>query len=320
MSRRRTSIITALKSRVPLGAKLLVAVSGGRDSVVLLHGLLQVRRLLKLVVEVCHIDHGFRATSGDDAVFVESVCRESVVPCHVVRLPPKPEGENLEAWARRCRYREFSRILDERGLDLVVTAHNANDVAETLLMRLIANKGLNSIEEADSDRRCLRPLLGISRDQIDAYVGEHRLSYVEDPSNAELSFVRNRIRHRLLPLLVAEFDPSAVWTLAEQAQALAEDCDALECVARKAVARTGPVVQGSSDWVVRCRAELEGAPPGLQWRVVQLLFSPLVGFPIGRSKARVIQGVLEGRQPSVQLDAHTELTCGASGVVCATRR
>lgn len=319
MSRRRVSIRTALQGRIPAGAKVLVAVSGGRDSVVLLHGLLQVQRLMKLSLEVCHIDHGFRSSSGDDALFVESLCRERGVLCHVVRLPPKPEGENLEAWARQSRYREFSRVLQDRGLDLVVTAHNANDVAETLLMRLIANKELNSIEEFDAERRCLRPLMGISRDQIDRYVVEHQLSYVEDPSNAELSFVRNRVRHRLLPLLIADFDSSVVWTLSEQAQAFAEDCDALQEVARHVSDRIGPVEESSSSWLARCRAELQGVPAGVQWRVVQFLFSPLVGFPIGRNKARAIQVVLEGQRRSVLLDARTELTWSGSGVRCTAR-
>ncbi len=104
----------------------------------MLHALTRVQRLKSLHLEVAHVDHGLRAESADDARFVQARCAELGVLFHVDRLGPKPETENMEAWARRERYGFFRRVMRERDLHHLLTAHNAHDVAETLLMRLIS--------------------------------------------------------------------------------------------------------------------------------------------------------------------------------------
>jgi len=219
----------------------------------------------------------------------------------VVTLEEKPRAENLEAWARTRRYESFSEVLRKRALDIVVTAHNANDVGETLLMRLIANKELNTIEYSDPVRSCLRPFITISRDQIDEYVVGHSLEYVEDPSNSDVSFVRNRVRAELIPLLRERFDPSIVWILAEQARVAAEDCDALQYIAGLEVDRVGPLEERSEAWLARLRESLERAPVAVRWRIAQRMFAPLLGFTIGAHKARAILEVLMANEGVVQL-------------------
>jgi tRNA(Ile)-lysidine synthase len=288
-------------------------VSGGRDSVVLLHALVQVQRLLSLAIEVCHVNHGLRPDSHEDEAFVVQLCAELGLVCHVERLPTRPRGENIEAWARARRYEAFNRIMAERSLDLVLTAHNANDVAETLLMRLIANKELNSIEEFDPRRRVVRPLIEVSREQINEYISENGLSFVEDPSNDDPTFVRNRLRHEVLPILAERFDPSIVWILSERAQSLAADSDALHERASEVAAGVGEFEQGSGAWLERCRAELGRVPPAVRWRVVQIVFTPLLGFTVGESRARAIAGVLEGLQPSLQIGPGVTLQVGKDG-------
>lgn len=314
MARRRISISTAIRQRVPRGARVLVAVSGGRDSMVLLHAMLAERRLLKLEVEVSHIDHGLRTDSARDAEFVAEMCKVWNVPCHVRRLPEKPEGENTEAWGRTLRYRHFAQILSERNLDLLVTAHTANDVAETLLMRLLANKELNTIEEEDPVRRCVRPLLDISREHIDQYVEERALSYREDSSNADCSFVRNRIRQRVLPLLIEAFDPSMVWILAEQAQSIAQDCEALQNLAHDVAGRIGPFREGDPQWVRGLREALHGLDHAVRWRVVQYLWTPVLGFTVGRGKALAIVEIISGEGGKLSLNSSIALVCDKYGV------
>ncbi len=287
--------------------------SGGRDSVVLLHALVQVQRLLSLSIEVCHVNHGLRSNSHEDEAFVVRWCAELGLRCHVERLPARPSGENLEAWARARRYEAFNRILAERSLDLVLTAHNANDVAETLLMRLIANKELNSIEEFDPRRRVVRPLIEISREQINEYISENRLAFVDDPSNDDPTFVRNRLRHEVLPILAERFDPSIVWILSERAQSLAADSDALHELAVGVADAIGEFEQASRAWLERCRAELGRVPPAVRWRVVQLVFTPLLGFTVGESRAQAITSVLQGVQPSLQLGQGITLQVGRDG-------
>ena len=195
----------------------------------------------------------------------------------------------------------------KRDLDWVVTAHTANDVAETLLIRLLANKELNSIERKDQRRRCLRPLLDVSRDQIEEYARRYRVECIEDPTNADTALLRNRVRHTLLPRLERDFDPSVVWTLSERAQALASDCQALEVLALGVVSEVGGLQEGDPGWLSRCSTALGSLPFGLQWRVVQALLEPLMGFEVGEKSAEAALQVLLKEQPSCQLRADLTL-------------
>jgi tRNA(Ile)-lysidine synthase len=267
----------------------------------MLHALVKIQRLKSLHVEVAHVDHGLRPESSEDARFVQARCGELGVPCHLVRLGPKPPSENMEAWARRERYGFFRTVMREHDLHHLLTAHTANDVAETLLMRLIANKELNTIEESDEERGCLRPMLDIARSQIDEYVTEHGVPFVEDVSNEDTSLTRNRIRKVLIPLLQEEFDSSVIWSLSERAQEVAADCSALQCLADRAASHLGEVRFDTPEWRKGCQDTLGPLPHAVRWRVVQVLFSPLLGFTVGQGRAEAILEVLCGAADKVDL-------------------
>lgn len=268
---------------------------------VLLDAVLRVRRMVGITLEVCHVDHALRGSSKDDAAFVAAACEGYSVPSHVVRLGEKPSGENMEAWARHERYRVLAEVREKQGCDWILTAHTASDVAETFLMRVVARKELGSIEEADPRRRCLRPLLEISREEIHEYAVQYGVRWVEDPSNEDTRIVRNRIRHTLIPLLRREFDPSITWILAEQAVTVADDVAALRWMAERVVVELGPLQEGSAEWTQRARESLAGLPGGLQWRVVELLMLPYVGYRIGERRARAVLRVMLGEDRSLQL-------------------
>lgn len=308
MARRRRSVETALRQEVPPGSGVLVALSGGRDSCVLLRGLLKIQGILKLRVEACHIDHGLRPNSGRDGDFVSSACKELGVACAIERLGARPAKSNLEAWARVQRYRVLREVLERRKLDWIVTAHNANDVAETLLIRLFANKELNSIERCDARRRVIRPLLGVTRSQIDEYAATRGIAHVEDPTNTDTSLVRNRIRHNLLPLLEQSFDPSMAWILAERAQALAQDCEALQVVADEVAQGLGGLQLGDAAWVTRAHSALAGVPYGVRWRAVQALLVPVLAYEAGEKVAAAVCSLLEKGSGKVQLRGGLALT------------
>lgn len=191
--------------------RALIGVSGGRDSVALLHALL-ARGYSNLVV--CHLDHALRAVSGDDATFVRELCGAWKVPCVIHRAPVEPVARirklSLETAARGVRHRFFARVSRRLGCRNLLLAHHADDQVETLLMNLCRGAGLAGlgamagVSEMPIGRirlKVLRPLLTSWRAEIDAYIEENRLPYREDASNADPHYTRNRVRNELVPLL-----------------------------------------------------------------------------------------------------------------------
>ncbi len=302
MARNLPPITAVLTRLIPAGARVLVCVSGGRDSVVLLHALRAVQKQSNLYLEVAHVDHGLRRCSGEDAAFVEALAAsEPVARLHLARLGARPDGENIESWARRERYRVFEQIRLQSELEWILTAHNANDVAETLLMRLLANKETSSIEAIDLRRRCLRPFLSVPRAQIDQYVKDEGISFREDPTNTDTSYTRNKIRHVLLPILEAQFDRSVIRSLADRAGALAEDDQFFGVVAAREAHGIGAFSERNLAWCNAVREALLGLHEALRWRVVEHLLLPHLGFPIGRRKAQPVIRFFLGQEKRVEL-------------------
>lgn len=186
--------------------KVLVAVSGGVDSVALLHLLMRLFRDSKIAVEAAHLDHGIRPTSREDASFVADLCQRwecclHTSACDVPQLAAD-SGVSLEMAGRQARRDFLARLADQTGADPVALAHHRNDQVETFLMRLARGSGLSGLAAMRSHTgRWWRPLLTVSRAEILAYARQHQLNWVEDASNRDLSFLRNRIRHQLIPQL-----------------------------------------------------------------------------------------------------------------------
>jgi len=205
-------------------------------------------------------------------------------------------------------------LREERALDWILTAHTANDVAETFLMRCVANKQLGSIDECDERRRCLRPFLGTLRAEIDEYAEQQGLRWVTDPTNADTSYLRNRVRHELIPHLERAFDPSVVWSLAERAASLARDQAALNALAIREAEAVSPVQWESQEWLCMMNAQLAALPSEFVWRVVERLFLPVAGYPLGERKSRALAALLMGEAGTFVLDGAVELVVRSSAL------
>jgi len=230
------------------GDRVLVAVSGGPDSVALLHLLNSLRDELQLDLEVAHLQHGIRGReSEDDARFVAGLANDLRLPFHlkVVNIPAMKAAAakgNVEQLARQERYRFFTEMAEGRKLNKIATGHTLDDQAETVLMWLLRGcgmKGLGGISplrcldnESDSAVRLIRPLLAISKTEILEYLREAELPYRNDGTNKDAALLRNWIRLELLPEIAEKIGSGFQRRLGSQADLLRDEDDLLDRIAR----------------------------------------------------------------------------------------
>ncbi|MBQ9686673.1 MAG: tRNA lysidine(34) synthetase TilS [Oscillospiraceae bacterium] len=214
------------------GRRVLCAVSGGADSMCLLHLL----RANGIDVTAAHFEHGIRgAESRRDAAFVENWCRENGVPSVIghgdVPAYAASHGLGIEEAARQLRYAFLTRAAADAGCDVIATAHTLDDNAETILFHLTRGSGAAGLTGIPRQRGIIvRPLLSVSRKEIEAYLTEHALAHVEDSSNQSDAYTRNRIRHGVLPTL-RELNPRIAEAAARSARLLGQDDDCLNALA-----------------------------------------------------------------------------------------
>jgi tRNA(Ile)-lysidine synthase len=201
----------ALAPWVPRNSRVLLAVSGGADSVALAH----LIKTLPYDPVIAHVDHQLRSGSARDAQFVGRLASQWGMPfrlkkTNVARFARR-HGLGLEDAGRQLRYAALTDFANKSRCSFILTAHNANDQAETVLMNFLRGagpaglSGIPPVRNITGKVRLIRPLLSVTRQEIRRYLQTHRLSYREDPSNRSLRFTRNRIRHQLLPLLDKQF-------------------------------------------------------------------------------------------------------------------
>ncbi|MBS1253301.1 MAG: tRNA(Ile)-lysidine synthase [Anaerolineales bacterium] len=227
---------------------IVVGVSGGPDSLTLLHVLLRLRDTLQIQLHVGHLDHAIRTESAEEAAFVARVADDWGLPATIERqdVPAQAEAEGfaIEQAARRARYRFLARIADQIGVDTVAVGHNADDQVETVLMHLIRGSGLAGLrgmqpklpyppalgyhdtEDVASRLALVRPLLEVPRSAIQDYCEEHDLNPRFDRSNLDTTFFRNRLRHELISELET-YNPNIREVLRRTARVIADEYDYL---------------------------------------------------------------------------------------------
>lgn len=262
------------------GDHVLAAVSGGADSVALLHLLQGLRTTLKIGLSVCHMNHGIRGEEARrEARFVRELCGELGLAC-IVEARDVPgyraaRGLSLQEAAREVRYGFFAEAMAATGATKLALAHQADDQAETVLMRLLRGaslKGLAGIP-ACRDGYIIRPLIDVGRRDIEAWLADRGLGFVADSSAGEQQYLRNKIRHQLLPLLRDEYNPGIVATLGRTAALLRQDETALEDLAAGILRDCGAGGPGHAASV----AALRRAGPHLYGRLVRHLIAGLKG-------------------------------------------
>lgn len=240
---------------------VVVAVSGGIDSVALLHVLYHLTAEWQLTLHVAHLDHNLRPESAADARFVAQLAEHLQLPFHQRQLSPTAlaySGAGIEAAAREARYRFLAEVAlavtSAEQTPIIALAHHADDQAETLLLHLVRGSGLQGlggmrwvsirragdlwsaapIERCEQPIRLIRPFLSVQRAEVLRYVRTHNLTWREDSSNTDQRFARNRLRHTVLPAL-ATLNPQVVQTLTRTADLLQQEADRLAMLDREAL-------------------------------------------------------------------------------------
>jgi tRNA(Ile)-lysidine synthase len=268
-----------LAAGVARGDAVVIACSHGPDSLALADAVLALRRALGLgEVTLVYVDHGLRAAAAEEGRRVRALAAQAGAHAVVRRVSlDRRRGGGSEEAARAARYGALEAVADERGARWILVGHTASDQAETVLQRLLRGAGPVGLAGIPARRgRVLRPLLALPREAVSAYLTARKLEPSHDESNAEPVYLRNRVRHALLPALRAE-NPSIDAGLRRTAEAMRELAEALDWAAERAEATLDVVRE--ADGVSVSAAALVALPPGLAKRCLQRLAAGLGGSP-----------------------------------------
>lgn len=250
-----------------VGSTVLVAVSGGPDSVCLLDCLLRLAPSMDLDVQVAHVDHGLGERSAEIAARVSRKATEMGLDVHLLRVPDDLAGPNLQARARDFRLGFFQTVAQQIGADRYATGHTLDDRVETTLARLVHGAGtdvLAGLRPVDSDR--ISPLIEVRRSATRSYCEACDLEFYDDPANDDDSFERVAVRRRLISAIEARWGPGAVEAMATSIERVTEDSDLLsglaEGIVKKLVTATDESTSIDTD-------ELVGLPRALRRRVLE---------------------------------------------------
>ncbi len=282
------------------GNRVLVAVSGGLDSVVLLDILERLKKVYDLKIYVSHYDHKLRKDSLYHALFVYQLCKEKKLPLFITSSPVGAYAErekiSLEMAGRELRYRIWYYLAKTYDLQKIALAHHLDDLAEEIFMRIIRGTGRRGLTGIPVKRENLivRPLLFLTKDEIRRYAIERNLIWQEDPTNKDLRFLRNKIRHLLIPYIEKEFNPKIKESLKKTAAIIAEEEELIEELARKAYQDLRKMEE--KDILLKL-PELKKIPKPIRRRVYFLAFQDinLPLFRITSSQIEQIESLLSGK-------------------------
>ncbi len=350
-------LLTTIRKQdsIRAGDRVAAAVSGGSDSVALLCLLLELRAELGIIVSVAHVNHKLRgAESEGDEQFVMELARQGNLELHTSEAPvDRSAGSGIEAAARALRYSFFRRLAREGGrtriTTKVATAHTLDDQAETVLLRTFRGTGIRGLsgihprivfeEQGRAFGEVVRPLLGFRRAVLLEFLRDRGQSWREDSSNRDVGFLRNRVRHRLMPLIQEEFGEAALERMAELAEIARAEEEHWECghpeiapplpametavhpsAAPPAKLRPGPF-KASSD---EARSNPERPPKSRTRQPVSLPVRQLLALPLAAQR-RLVRAWLGANAPDLGIsfrliEEALELAGGSTETGSASRR
>jgi len=291
---------------LPHGKNWLLGVSGGPDSMALLHLMARLREEFHWRLAVVCINHGQRPAAAEEAEFVRQECESLGIPCHVEVLTEEerrpPRGRSVEEWLRERRYEHSRRVALEGGCDALVLGHHRDDLAETLLLQLLRGAGVDGLSglRPISEWNALalrRPLLPFFREELCEFLAKENLSFREDETNKMLRFERSRLRHKLIPVLEEDFQPAVREVLARTSEILRDDADLLKHFEAEAYACVTTPADPPQATPFLNLSPFTALLPALRLRVLRIWTGTALDRPPAYSKVKALEAFLLTPRP-----------------------
>ena len=221
------------------GDKVVVGVSGGPDSICLLHVLYTLKQELGIEIFVAHINHMIREAADSETKYVQNICKKLDIKCFVkkenVTYLAKQQKKGTEEIGRQIRYEFFNEILTETDSNKIATAHNSNDRAETVILNILRGSGISGLKgiEVMREQKYIRPLIDINRTDIEKYCKENGLNPRYDESNDENIYSRNKVRNIIIPYIKKEFNPNIIKTINRLSAVATEENEYIQKIVKK---------------------------------------------------------------------------------------
>ena len=209
--------------------KIVVGVSGGPDSICLLHVLNSLKEKMKIELFVAHVNHMIREVADSETEYVQETCKNLGIECFVKKVDilklAKEEKTGNEETGRNVRYEFFNEVANKTNSNKIATAHNSNDRAETVILNILRGSGISGLKgiEVKRDNKYIRPLIEINREEIEKYCEENQLNPKYDESNNENIYNRNKVRNEMIPYIKKEFNQNIIKTINRLSQVATEE-------------------------------------------------------------------------------------------------
>ncbi|HBT20668.1 MAG TPA: tRNA lysidine(34) synthetase TilS [Peptococcaceae bacterium] len=283
------------------GEKVLLGVSGGADSIALTHVMHRLKGEYDISLHIAHLNHMLRGEEAErDAQFVSAFAEKMGIDCTVgyadVALLAEREKLSLEEAARKARYEFLTGTAEKIGASKIAVGHHADDRAETLLLHLLRGTGPEGLEGIRPKyKNIIRPLIKVTREEIEIYCSEHNLSFVWDSTNEEVIFTRNKIRHQLLPML-KDYNPNIIEALNRTAEILLFENEYMDVETRKVFKEA--VISEKDGQKLKLRLEkFLPLHTALQRRLIRYCYTLITGIEEGleyKHVERVREFIFEG--------------------------
>ncbi len=262
--------------------KLVVAVSGGPDSMCLLHNLLKIQKKLSLTLIVAHVNYQLRGEDSNlDQELVENFCKQCNLTCFVKKVNDLTlKDSNLEEKLRKMRYDFFEEIRKKQNVDKIVLAHNEDDQAETVLMRILRGAGLRGLggmkaKSKKQKAKLMRPFLDVSREEVLDYCKKNKVLYRIDQSNYDKKFFRNQVRHEVLPFL-EKYNPEVGSNLLRLGETAGRDYDFIQETAQEKMSDVRCQMSDRQEMILDYKKWLK-LEPAMQYEVLRQAINEIRG-------------------------------------------